>query len=138
MDFVKILRNKKLKATPQRIAILQELNKNGHSCIDDIFTSIKKRIPSISLATVYKNIIALHNYEVIKSIKLPNQKQKYEINIKPHIHLFCNNCKKIEDFYIDTTKFKYQCEQKSGYTNIDNASIILKGICNLCNQKNKY
>lgn len=132
MDFAKILKEKQLKVTPQRIAILNELQRSGHSCIENIFNNIKKQVPSISLATVYKNIVALNNYNVIKSVNTPNQKQQYEINIKPHVHLFCSICEKLEDFDIDTSDFTTLCEKASGYKDIYDASIMFRGKCSKC------
>lgn len=132
---VEMLKEKKLKITPQRIAILEELEKNGHSTVDDIFNGIKLRVPSVSLATVYKNILALQSAEILKSVKTPTHKQKYEINIKPHIHLFCKVCENLQDFEIDTNEFKKYCKEKSGYYCIDEASILLTGICKKCSKQ---
>ena len=136
MDFAKILRKKRLKVTPQRIAILNELQNSGHSCIESIFNNIKKQVPSISLATVYKNIITLNNNDVIRSVQTDNQKQQYEVNVKPHIHLFCNICGKLEDFNIDTSSFTSLCELKSGYRDIYDTSIMLRGKCAKCAKAN--
>lgn len=130
--FTEILKEKKLKITPQRIAILEELEKNGHSSVDDIFNGIKPKVPSVSLATVYKNILALQNVNILKSVKTPTHKQKYEINIKPHVHLFCKICENLEDFAIDTNDFQEYCKKESGYHCIEEASILLTGICNNC------
>ncbi|RDU62638.1 Fur family transcriptional regulator [Helicobacter sp. MIT 14-3879] len=136
-NFVKILKDKKLKITPQRIAILEELDKHGHSSVDDIFSLIKTRIPSVSLATIYKNILAMQNVDILKSVKTPTQKQKYEINKIPHIHLFCKVCDNLEDFEIDTINFQKYCELKSGYSDINDASILLIGICKNCQNNQK-
>lgn len=135
--FSKMLKDKKLKITPQRIAILEELYKHGHSSVDDIYILIKNRIPSVSLATIYKNITYMHNEGILKSVKTPTQKQKYEINQKPHIHLFCKICDRLDDFDMDTDKLKMFCETKSGYGKIDNISIILTGICPECRAAHK-
>lgn len=132
INFAEILKEKKLKITPQRIAILEELNKNGHSTVDDIFNRIKIKVPSVSLATVYKNILALQDVDIIKSVKTPTQKQKYEINKNPHIHLLCKVCGKLEDFDIDTSNFQEYCIKNTGYHDIDEASILLTGICPKC------
>lgn len=129
---IEMLKEKKLKITPQRIAILEELGKSGHSTVDDIFNGIKLRVPSVSLATVYKNILALQNADILKSVKTPTHKQKYEINIKPHVHLFCKVCENLEDFEIDINDFKTYCRKESGYHSIDEASILLTGICKKC------
>lgn len=130
--FAEILKEKKLKITPQRIAILEELHKNGHSSVDEIFNRIKLKVPSVSLATVYKNIIALQNVNILKSIKTPTHKQKYEINAEPHVHLFCRVCENLEDFEINTKDFQEYCKEKSGYHIIEEASVLLTGLCKEC------
>lgn len=134
MNFTAILKDKKLKITPQRIAILEELHKKGHLSIDEIFNGIKSKVPSVSLATVYKNILSLQSIDVIKSVKTPTQRQKYEINKKPHIHLFCKICEKLEDFEIDTSSFQDYCRQISGYQSIEESSILLTGVCKDCSK----
>ncbi len=134
-NFTEILKEKNLKITPQRIAILEELNKNGHSTIDDIFNGIKEKVPSVSLATIYKNIVVLQNMDILKSVKTPTQKQKYEINKKPHIHLFCKVCEALEDFEIDISDFQHYCEKMSEYQHIKETSILLTGICKNCSTK---
>lgn len=131
-DSNKLLKSKNLKITAQRVAILDTLRNNGHSSIDDIFVSIRGQIPSVSLATIYKNILAMQNANILKSVKTPTQKQKYEINKKPHIHLHCRKCDNLEDFEMDMSVFRAYCEEKSGYKNIDDTSIIFSGICQSC------
>ena len=130
--FTDILKRKRLKITPQRIAILEELEKNGHSTVDDIFNGIKLKVPSVSLATVYKNILALQSVDILKSVKTPTHKQQYEINTKPHVHLFCKICENLEDFVINTKDFQEYCRKESGYHSIEEASILLTGICAKC------
>lgn len=130
--FTEILKEKKLKITPQRIAILEELEKNGHSSVDDIFNGIKLKVPSVSLATVYKNILALQSVDILKSVKTPTHKQKYEINVKPHVHLFCKICENLEDFVINTQDFQEYCKKESGYYCIEEASVLLTGVCRNC------
>ena len=131
-DFSKLLREKNLKITAQRVAILDEIYKRGHLSIDDIFSAIRGRIPSVSLATIYKNILSMQSANIIKSVKTPTQKQKYELNKKPHIHLHCKICDNLEDFDMSMDEFRESCEKKSGYKNIDEASIIFSGICQKC------
>ncbi|MGX3010841.1 Fur family transcriptional regulator [Helicobacter sp. 23-1044] len=132
VDFTKILKDKHLKVTAQRVAILDEIYKNGHSSVDDIYMLIKERIPRVSLATIYKNILLMQNAEVLKSIKTPTQKQKYELNKNPHIHLHCRICDKLEDFDLDMSDFRAYCEEKSGYSKIDDTAVIFSGVCRAC------
>lgn len=52
--FEKILKQNNLKITPQRMAILKEIEKNGHISIEEIYENIKETHPSMSLATIYR------------------------------------------------------------------------------------
>lgn len=95
---VKILKEKNLKLTPQRLAILNFLDKKTHPTIEEIYEEVKKNFPSISLATIYKNINTLKEHQIVIELN-PGGKLKYDINLVPHIHAICKNCGKIEDFY---------------------------------------
>ena len=104
MNFEVQLKEKKLKVTPQRMAILNEIQRNGHLGIEEIYENIRKIYPAISLATVYKNITSLYEVNLLREIKAPYQKQKYELACDRHIHVACEKCGKFEDLKIDTTK----------------------------------
>ena len=103
-QFTQDLKAKNLKVTPQRIAILSEIEANGHMDVDELYERIKEFYPSISLATIYKNISALCDANILREIKAPNHKQKYELACDKHIHVACEKCGKFEDLKIDTTK----------------------------------
>ena len=89
--FEKLLKDNHLKITPQRLAILKQIEKFGHIGIDEIYENIKESNPSMSLATVYKNLTFMQEAKIIDEVKLPNQKQRYELVKNPHIHLVCEN-----------------------------------------------
>ena len=58
-DHTILLQSSELKATFQRINILENISKYGHISIDDIYAEVIKIHPSLSLATVYKNIVLM-------------------------------------------------------------------------------
>lgn len=134
-----LLREKNLKVTPQRVAILENLRRDGHASIDDIYANVKRTVPSVSLATVYKNILALQESNIVRSIKAQNQKQKYEIIKPPHIHLVCEICGEIRDVDMNMEIFLEECKKVSGYQEINEVQILLTGVCDKCSnarQKN--
>ncbi len=108
VNFMNILKEKNLKATPQRISVLKELHKNEHPTIDGLYEAIKKDYPSISLATVYKNVHTLKENGIIIEVNMPNGKMRYDIFTKPHIHIVCKNCNSVEDMDYDEKLFDYQ------------------------------
>ena len=100
-EILELLKERKLKATPQRLAILNFLNSHTHPTIEEIYEEIKKVFPSISLATIYKNINTLKDVGMIMELN-PGGRLRYDININPHFHGICINCGKIIDYYDET------------------------------------
>lgn len=136
VNFEISLREKKLKVTPQRIAILKEIEKNGHISVDDIYENIRRDYPSISLATVYKNVSALHEVDILREVKAPAQKQRYELSHDRHVHVACEKCGKLEDIKVDISEFSDKCAMMSGYKLHDTSAVFI-GICPECIAKSK-
>lgn len=107
-DFIQLLKSKELKATPQRISVLKELDKKTHPTIDDLYDSLKKENLSMSLATVYKNLAMLKEKGVVIEVNVADGKMRYDIYSKPHIHVVCSSCGAIEDSDYDQNLFDYQ------------------------------
>jgi len=127
-NYRSLLEDSNLKTTPQRLAILKELDKYGHASIEEIYESIKEMFPSISLATIYKNINALKEEDVISEICL-HQKPKFEIKKEPHAHFVCKKCGKVEDIPFDEVINK---EIDKKYPN-SQKELYIYGICKSCN-----
>ena len=69
IKYENLLRGYSLKVTPQRIAIVEDLYKNGHMSINELYKSVKERFSTISLATIYKNINSMIDVSFVKEIK---------------------------------------------------------------------
>lgn len=130
---VEVLKSKGLKATPQRISILKELNKKEHPTIDELYSKIKKDFPSISLATVYKNINTLKECGVVTERSLVNSKSRFDIHIEPHIEIVCPKCGKIEDYkHSKETLEILNNLQKSIDLDIEGFDIAAYSLCEEC------
>ena len=130
----KLLKEYDLKVTPQRMCIVEELLKNGHLSIEEMFDKIKDRFPSLSLATVYKNINAMMDKNFIKEVKIPNHKSKYELTKDEHAHLICEKCGNMEDIEVDNKTLVKEVEGKSHYK-IDHTAFIFGGLCPTCQER---
>jgi len=117
--FKELLDSSALKATHQRLAILNELDKKGHASIEEIYESIKQNFPSMSLATIYKNISSLKDKQIVSEV-CTHPKSKFEITKEPHAHFICKICGEIEDIefsdaIIDELEKKYPKSKKELY-----------------------
>jgi len=131
MNYSLTLQKYNLKATPQRVEIVNILYKNGHLSIDDLYKSLLKKFPSLSLATVYKNIKIMCDKLFLQEVKIPHKKNVYEVSKAEHSHLVCSKCSSIIDIQLDISKILEQAKSISNYK-LDESSIVLSGICPKC------
>jgi Fur family transcriptional regulator, peroxide stress response regulator len=129
--FKDVLKASNLKSTHQRLAILDCIDMFGHIDIDTLFDVVVRKYPTMSKATLYRNINDLISFHILEEVKLPNQKQQYEIKKVPHIHLLCTHCGCVEDVFVETKTLLEAVKDKSGFT-ISNSFIVMNGTCKLC------
>jgi len=134
MNYTEQLRENSLKATPQRIAILEEIEAAGHIDVDKLYEVLLISFPSISLATVYKNVNQMYELSILEVIKVPNHKLQYEITKEPHIHLACNNCGSVMDMEKCVGELMNVAESESVYR-LNHSTVVLDGICPDCQSK---
>lgn len=133
IDYTKLLKDYNLKVTPQRVAIVDELYLKGHINIDELFTSLKVKFPSISLATIYKNINAMLEKLFVSEVKVPHAKSVYELTKELHAHLVCSKCSSIEDISLDTTSLLDEASSKSDFK-LEDISVVFTGLCLSCSK----
>ena len=131
MDYISILQNHNLKVTPQRLEIVDILYKNGHLNVDDLYKALQNKFPSLSLATIYKNINTMCDKSFLSEVKIPHQKNVYELSKKEHSHAVCTKCNAVMDINLDTLNILNQAKKLSNY-NLNASSIIFNGTCPNC------
>ncbi len=69
----------------------------GHPSPEEVYERVQVRIPSISLATVYKNIHMFIASGLFREVSLHHGSLRVEMNDRPHHHMVCTRCKAIFD-----------------------------------------
>ena len=131
LSHIKLLKNHELKATPQRLCILDTLDECGHATLEDIQKIISKKFPTLSLSTIYRNLNDMINQEIVSEVKLANKKDYFEIKKDKHVHLVCQKCGKIEDLEIKTDDLSKKIEELTGDKVLDD-TITFDVICKDC------
>ena len=127
-------RDKGLKLTPQRLAILEYLDENkSHPSADDIYTEIRKKFPMMSFATVYNTIETLKKKGYLVELTIDPERRHYDPDISPHHHLICKKCKKIVDIHRDFS-INIPEDQRDAFEIFDN-HIEFYGRCHECKTK---
>ena len=80
--------------TRQRCVIYEELNHTGyHPTAEELFQQVRKRLPDISMATVYRNLSILCDEGRIIELCYGRQKMRYEAATGAHDHFVCLECR---------------------------------------------
>ena len=133
-DYVKLLKSRGLTVTPQRIEIVNILASNKHINVDELYLLLHSSFPSISLATVYKNINVMLEKCLVAEVQIPNKKNVYELMEDEHSHVVCTQCEEIKDLHVDVSKLFKSAALKSGYS-LSTSSIIFSGLCPKCSKE---
>jgi Fur family peroxide stress response transcriptional regulator len=106
--FAEHCRKSGLSVTRQRLAIFEALAASReHPSAEEIHRSVRKRLPHLSLATVYKNLESLREIGAVSDVNALHEHGRYEAALpgtgagRPHHHLVCVSCRKVVDLYDD-------------------------------------
>jgi Fur family peroxide stress response transcriptional regulator len=135
-DFKDICAQHGLTATHQRQVIYETLmSLPGHPSTEAIYDKVRQRIPSISLATVYKNVRTFLDSGVFQEVSFHHGSLRVEANRRPHHHLVCTRCKTIVDLEEDQFEpLRLRGGAPYGFT-VQRFAVDVLGICNACSQR---
>lgn len=129
-----LLKHHQLKATPQRLAIIQLMHYAGHIGIDELYQEVRKKFSSISLATLYKNVHTMLDVALIREVKIPGHKTKYEISKESHAHVLCKSCGELKDVPLEPVSLLQKSIDMSHYK-VEEVSVVMSGICPECQKR---
>lgn len=93
------LADKGLKATHQRLVILEELYKNfDHPNAEDLFMRLRENNPALSIATIYKTLETFHQKGLVEKIHTGEDSVRFDANPEEHNHIYCSKTQKLIDY----------------------------------------
>ncbi len=116
----------------QRQAVLNVVNEScDHPTAEVVLTRCKQIIPSINLATVYRNLSALVKQGAINKIS-QNDGDRFDKTLISHAHFKCIKCGKLTDLLeLNVESIKSEVENKYSLK-IDDLNVVFDGTCNCC------
>ena len=132
-DIILTFKEKKLKLTPQRLAVYQYLKGTlEHPSAETIYKALQPNYPTMSLATVYKTLKTLVEIGLVQELNVGEGNFRYDANYHEHAHVQCVNCGKVEDIdFIDFSSLNNLVEEKTNYK-IKFNKLFFYGECNEC------
>jgi len=119
--------------TRQRQIILEEIQKmRSHPTADEVYERVRKRLPKLSLGTVYRNLEILSQSGVIKKLEMTGSRRRFDGSFGNHYHVACVHCGKVEDISMDPVRgLEESVRSASGYRILGH-SLKFLGVCPRC------
>ena len=125
--------SKPANLTRQREVVLRVINESEHHpTAADVFEQAKRRLPTISFATVYNSLHYLRDAGVIREITFGNAASRYDSKMHRHDHALCTSCGKLMDFDLTETVELMQAAVRRTRFKPETIYLTLLGLCPEC------
>jgi Fe2+ or Zn2+ uptake regulation protein len=126
-----------IAVTHQRQVLFEVMQgMHGHPSPEEVYAVVKKRIPSISLATVYKNLHLFIESGIFREVSFHHGSLRVEMNDRPHHHLVCTLCRSIFDVeQEDLGSVKVKAGKLPGGFLAERFTVDVLGRCVTCQSK---
>jgi Fur family ferric uptake transcriptional regulator/Fur family peroxide stress response transcriptional regulator len=104
---------------------------NTHASADQVFEHIARDHPSVSKATVYRNLRQMTETGELVNIGNFYGTARYDHNLHPHYHFLCEACKRVFDIEADFSDLPARVADTDGL-NVDNYHLSFSGLCKDC------
>lgn len=113
-------------------------NSKSHPTAEELYNSIKEKIPSVSRGTVYRNLKDLVDEGYIIKISMAGGADRYDYIHKKHNHIICKYCGMVKDFEydFDLKNVKLSVIKQTEMDPLLDG-VIVYGICGKCKEKNR-
>jgi len=127
-----------LRMTNQREIILKELRKSRqHLTADELYGRVRRIMPHISLATVYRNLETLSEKGIIAKLEISGRQKRFDYDTEAHDHIYCVQCQRVDNISLDRGVFgPPPASVPPGYK-ITGCRVEFIGICPSCQKKNQ-
>ena len=125
-----------LRMTNQREIILRELIRcQRHLTADELYDIVKKVMPRISLATVYRNLEILSEAGIIGKLEISGRQKRFDYAPEEHDHIYCVVCHRVDNLEIEHKGLTLkEFEAVAGYS-VTGCRLEIVGVCPECQRK---
>ncbi|HEX8097495.1 MAG TPA: transcriptional repressor [Pyrinomonadaceae bacterium] len=121
--------------TPQREVVLRVIRgSEKHLTAGEIFEAARRRLPSISYATVYNSLRYLREAGLVREISFGNGASRYDRETCRHDHAICTECGKLVDFDLPATVELLKAAARKTRFKAESVHLTLTGLCPECRE----
>lgn len=122
-----------IRMTDQRRALMEELKgTRSHPTAEDLYRSVRKRLPRISLGTVYRNLEKMVDCGLVRKVDIAGERMRFDADTTPHHHVRCEICGRVGDVYGHGPTLSLDAGDLESDFTITGFSIEFTGLCPKC------
>ena len=122
-----------VKLTHQRIEIFRELAASlEHPSAETVFRAVQKRMPTVSLDTVYRTLWMLNDPGLVTTLGPRRESVRFDANLAPHHHYLCVRCGLARDFESVEFKTLNLPETAKQFGRVASFHVEVRGLCEKC------
>lgn len=123
-----------VRKSVKRDAILSLLRSvKCHPTAEWIHAELRKQYPDLSLGTVYRNLRALTDAGLIRSVGVVDGQERFDGNLAAHGHFVCKSCGAVMDVELPRTGMAALADGPHGH--VTGVEVRLTGLCRECMDK---
>ncbi len=135
MEGLRLSTHRISRMTAQRRMILEEVRaSHAHPTADEIYERVRRRLPRISLGTVYRNLEALASQGVIQRLNLSGVQRRFDHEPAPHFHIRCLRCGMLKDVDLRSPAVADELLEDAGGFEILDVRLEFLGVCPECQE----
>jgi Fur family peroxide stress response transcriptional regulator len=136
--FKAAIRRAGVKLTHQRLEIFSEVARaRDHPDAETVYRGVRKRLPTVSLDTVYRTLWLLLDLGVLITLGPPRERVRFDANMRAHHHFVCTHCGRARDFYSPAFDALKVPAAVRAWGRVDRTLVEVRGRCARCAKKKK-
>ena len=126
------------RATRQLEQVFKALQgDHTHPFADQIHRRVRKKLPRISLGTVYRNLQRLVEDGKIRTVLLEKRVVRYDPETRDHDHFICESCGRVIDLFLERARrIDLRSLANDGYI-VTTYNVTVYGMCQVCAARRK-
>ena len=136
IELVSELEKYGIKASVQRMAIMHYLlTHRTHPTVDEIFTALAPKYPTLSRTTVYNTLKLFVEHGATQMLTIDEKVTCFDGDVTPHAHFLCRRCGRILDIPLQNIGGEDFSHMTVDGNQVAEIHQYYKGICKMCLQE---
>ena len=125
------------RVTPQRLAIARVVRETGgHVTAEAVFCQVSRRMPGVSLPTVYATLELLEELGQVRRVPGGSGAVLFDSRTDAHDHFVCRRCGAVTDLESGTSHETLIRAAVALGLRADDAQVVVSGLCAECAARN--